>query len=124
MKSDCSVGSARLSSFFRMAVCIIHTVQPQNMLAPSTETTAAMPLKTLTRAKVDLIAWDPESPAHAERMVQHRIACGWKQDYIEGWRILQREGKMGLQWVVSFSFFFGGKIMMSFITPEKKQYFI
>ncbi|KFZ00091.1 hypothetical protein V500_01179 [Pseudogymnoascus sp. VKM F-4518 (FW-2643)] len=70
------------------------------MLAPSTETTAAMPLKTPSRAKVDLIAWDPESPAHAERMVQHRIACGWKQDYIEGWRVLQREGKMGLQWVV------------------------
>ncbi|OBT59648.1 hypothetical protein VE04_00151 [Pseudogymnoascus sp. 24MN13] len=63
------------------------------MLAPST-------VKTPVRAKVDLIAWDPDSPAHTERMVQHRIACGWKQDYIEGWRGLQREGKMGLQWVV------------------------
>lgn len=89
-------------------------------MAPSTETAAAMPLKTLARAKVDLIAWDPESPAHAERMVQHRIACGWKQDYIEGWRVLQREGKMGLQWVVSFSFFLG-TIMMGFITPEKSN---
>ncbi|KFY08671.1 hypothetical protein V492_06028 [Pseudogymnoascus sp. VKM F-4246] len=76
------------------------SVQPQKMSAPSTETAAAVPPKALARAKVDLIAWDPESPAHAERMVQHRIACGWKQDYIEGWRVLQREGKMGLHWVV------------------------
>lgn len=77
------------------------------MLAPSTEIAAGVPWKAPPRVKVDLIAWDPESPAHVERMVQHRIACGWKQDYIEGWRVLQREGKMGLQWVVSFSFCLG-----------------
>ncbi|KFX99146.1 hypothetical protein V490_01922 [Pseudogymnoascus sp. VKM F-3557] len=70
------------------------------MLAPSNETVAAVPLKAPAKTKVDLIAWDPESPAHAERMVQHRIACGWKQDYIEGWKVLQKEGKMALQWVV------------------------
>lgn len=69
------------------------------MLGPSNET---VPLKGPVKTKVDLIAWDPESPAHAERMVQHRIACGWKQDYIEGWKVLQKEGKMALQWVVSF----------------------
>lgn len=91
------------------------------MLAPSTETAADVPLKRPARAKVDLIAWDPESPAHAERMVQHRIACGWKQDYIEGWRVLQREGKMGLHWVVSFSFLFLERlIIMSSITLEKQ----
>lgn len=74
------------------------------MLAPSSETAAGVAWKAPARVKVDLIAWDPESPAHVKRMLQHRIACGWKQEYVEGWRVLQREGKMGLQWVVSFSF--------------------
>ncbi len=61
-----------------------------------------MPLgKSPARAKVNLIAWDPESPAHIERMVQQRIACGWKIDYVERWRVLQREGKMAIQWIVS-----------------------
>jgi len=64
------------------------------------EAVAAVPLKAQARAKVNLIAWDPESPAHTERMVQQRVACGWKQDYIEQWRVLQREGKMALQWIV------------------------
>ncbi|RDL42511.1 Uncharacterized protein BP5553_02490 [Venustampulla echinocandica] len=64
------------------------------------EAVPTMPLKAPARAKVNLIAWDPESPAHAERMVQQRVACGWKQDYIEQWRVLQRKGKMALQWVV------------------------
>jgi hypothetical protein len=65
------------------------------------EPVVAVPLKSPARAKVNLIAWDPESLAHTERMVQQRVACGWKQDYIEQWRVLQREGKMTLQWVVS-----------------------
>lgn len=64
------------------------------------------PFKASARAKVDLIAWDPESPAHIERMFQQRVACGWKQDHVENWRGLQREGKMTLQWVVSCDFLF------------------
>ncbi|KAH7327477.1 hypothetical protein BKA65DRAFT_462245 [Rhexocercosporidium sp. MPI-PUGE-AT-0058] len=64
------------------------------------EEKAAAPLKVRARAKVNLIAWDPESPEHVERMVQQRIACGWKYDQVEKWRGLQREGKMTLQWVV------------------------
>ncbi|KAK2789080.1 hypothetical protein FQN53_002634 [Emmonsiellopsis sp. PD_33] len=64
---------------------------------PSSE---AMPGKAPARPKVSLIAWDPESPAHTERMFQQRLACGWKEDCIEDWMVLQREGKMALQWVV------------------------
>jgi hypothetical protein len=52
-------------------------------------------------AQIQLIPWDPESPDHVERMTQQRIACGWKHDKIEGYRELQREGKVTLQWVVS-----------------------
>ncbi len=67
-----------------------------------TEEVAVVPLKkSPVQAKVSLIAWDPDSPAHIERMVQQRVACGWKFDYVEKWRVLQREGKMTLQWVVS-----------------------
>jgi len=63
---------------------------------------ATAPLKFQSRPKVtvDLIAWDPDSPEHVERMFQQRIACGWKSDYVEKWRGLQREGKMAIQWVV------------------------
>ncbi|KAF8864383.1 hypothetical protein BDZ45DRAFT_582162 [Acephala macrosclerotiorum] len=59
-----------------------------------------MPSKSPKRAKVNLIAWDPESPAHVERMFQQRVACGWNSELVEKWRDLQSEGKMTLQWVV------------------------
>lgn len=68
--------------------------------------TASAPLIASAKAKVNLISWDPESLAHTERMVQQRIACGWKQDYVEHWRVLQREGKIALQWVVGYVLFF------------------
>ena len=54
------------------------------------------------RSEVDLIAWDPDSKEHVERLYRQRVACGWKQDMIEKWRGLQREGKMAIQWVVSW----------------------
>ncbi|KUJ07232.1 uncharacterized protein LY89DRAFT_631812 [Mollisia scopiformis] len=50
--------------------------------------------------KVVLVPWDPDSRAHAERMVQQRIACGWHQDTVPKWQIRQREGKKNLQWIV------------------------
>lgn len=50
---------------------------------------------------VDLIPWDPESPEHVERMIEQRIACGWKQEAVKSWKAWQNEGKMALQWVVS-----------------------
>lgn len=52
-------------------------------------------------SQVELIAWDPESTQHVERMRLQRIACGWKQEKVESWRGLQRAGKITLQWVVS-----------------------
>ena len=56
----------------------------------------------MQRPPVILIPWDPDSEEHVDRMVLQRIACGWKQDYVEGWRQQQREGKIGLHWIVSF----------------------
>ncbi|CZR53881.1 uncharacterized protein PAC_03763 [Phialocephala subalpina] len=64
------------------------------------EEVTAEPIKAPARAKVNLIAWDPESPAHVERMFQQRVACGWNETYVKKWRGVQREGKMTLQWVV------------------------
>ncbi|KAE8442908.1 hypothetical protein EG329_002580 [Mollisiaceae sp. DMI_Dod_QoI] len=51
-------------------------------------------------SKVVLIPWDPDSPEHVDRMVQQRIACGWKFDAIPKWQIGQREGRKNLQWVI------------------------
>ncbi|KAK8083809.1 hypothetical protein PG996_002590 [Apiospora saccharicola] len=52
------------------------------------------------RPAIILVPWDPDSPDHVERMRLQRVACGWKQDGAEGWRPLQREGKIGLHWIV------------------------
>ncbi|KAL2061224.1 hypothetical protein VTL71DRAFT_7497 [Oculimacula yallundae] len=63
---------------------------------------AIAPIKSRVRAqaKVDLIAWDPDSPEHIDRLFQQRVACGWKSSEVEKWRDLQKEGKMAIQWVV------------------------
>ncbi|PVH76826.1 hypothetical protein DL98DRAFT_517678 [Cadophora sp. DSE1049] len=64
-------------------------------------TPASTPSHTPTpAATVLLIPWDPESPAHIERMYEQRLACGWKAEQVESWRELQRCGKFTLQWVV------------------------
>jgi hypothetical protein len=55
----------------------------------------------LSKAQIVLIPWDPDSPEHVERLYQQRIACGWNKQAVEGWRVLQRAGKIALQWVVS-----------------------
>ncbi len=55
------------------------------------------------KAVATLIPWDPDSDSHAERLYNHRVACGWDQDKIEVWNVLQREGKMNIQWVVRLS---------------------
>jgi hypothetical protein len=52
-------------------------------------------------ASVDLIPWDPDSTDHVQRMVQQRVACGWNHDHVEAWRGYQRDGKLGLYWIVS-----------------------
>ncbi|CZT44459.1 uncharacterized protein RSE6_04627 [Rhynchosporium secalis] len=63
---------------------------------------AVAPTKTYgrVRANIDLIAWNPDSTEHVERLFQQRVACGWKSGDVEKWRGLQREGKMAIQWVV------------------------
>jgi len=53
---------------------------------------------------VTLIPWDPESPAHIERLFQQRIACRWNSEKVESWRDLQRTGKMTLQFVVRITY--------------------
>ncbi|TVY65646.1 hypothetical protein LSUE1_G006192, partial [Lachnellula suecica] len=51
-------------------------------------------------ALVKLIPWDPESPSHVQRLYDQRVACGWKEERVERWRELQRQGKISLQWIV------------------------
>jgi hypothetical protein len=52
------------------------------------------------RAEVILVAWDPESPEHVDRLYQQRVACGWEEEEVEGWRNLQQSGEKTVQWVV------------------------
>ncbi|KAI1175532.1 hypothetical protein F4777DRAFT_549624 [Nemania sp. FL0916] len=47
-----------------------------------------------------LVPWDPNSQQHVDRMKLQRIACGWKVDQVDGWRESQRNGELGLHWVV------------------------
>lgn len=58
----------------------------------------------VTKPQIALLPWDSESLEHVERLYQQRIACGWNKQAVEGWRDLQREGKIALHWVVSFPF--------------------
>ncbi|KAI9810597.1 MAG: hypothetical protein M1827_006159 [Pycnora praestabilis] len=51
-------------------------------------------------SEVTLVPWDPESSEHVERLYDQRVACGWNQYMIEKWRIMQREGKKAIQWIV------------------------
>lgn len=50
---------------------------------------------------VALVPWDPESPAHSDRLYQQRIACGWEKELVESWKDLQRQGKKSIFWIVS-----------------------
>jgi hypothetical protein len=53
------------------------------------------------KPEIDLIPWDPDSLERVERLLQQRIACGWNQERIPEWQVLQRSGTNSLQWVVS-----------------------
>ncbi|KAH8668734.1 hypothetical protein BX600DRAFT_460608 [Xylariales sp. PMI_506] len=57
-------------------------------------------LKRSQTGHVILVPWDPDSIEHIERLRQQRIACGWKVDWIDKWRELQRTGQIGLHWIV------------------------
>lgn len=52
-------------------------------------------------SRLTMIPWDPENEEHIERLRIQRKACGWNEDAVEGWRALQKEGKMGIHWLVS-----------------------
>ncbi|KAI8624804.1 hypothetical protein F5Y19DRAFT_303374 [Xylariaceae sp. FL1651] len=51
-------------------------------------------------APIYLIPWDPDSQEHVDRMKLQRIACGWKVEKVDSWRSQQRDGQVGLHWVV------------------------
>ncbi|KAK9248092.1 hypothetical protein V1506DRAFT_557784 [Lipomyces tetrasporus] len=66
----------------------------------STQRYSGATMERSEKSKVVLIPWDPNSSEHRERLYLQRVACGWKEDMIETWRGLQRDGKMAIQWVV------------------------
>ncbi|KAK8050714.1 hypothetical protein PG994_012444 [Apiospora phragmitis] len=70
------------------------------ILTPDVTGTQGRNSASAEKPAILLVPWDPDSPAHVERMRLQRVACGWKQDGAESWRPLQREGKIGLHWIV------------------------
>ena len=55
----------------------------------------------MTRTKVELVPWDPESHEQADRLIQQRIACGWHSDLVEGpWKEGQKAGTKCIYWMV------------------------
>ena len=51
-------------------------------------------------AGIALIAWDPASDAHAERMTTQRHACGWDMDQVPYWQKKVAAGDKLLFWIV------------------------
>ena len=57
--------------------------------------------------RIELIPWDPTSPAHLARMYAQRVACGWRSDEIDKWKAMSAEGNKVLYWIVRLSSFGG-----------------
>ena len=53
-------------------------------------------------SRVVLVPWDPESAEHVKRLCNQRVACGWNSDKVERWKVMQREGKKAIHWIVSW----------------------
>ncbi|OJD33314.1 acyl-n-acyltransferase [Diplodia corticola] len=54
----------------------------------------------ISRSKIQLIPWDPESPDHIQRLVEQRVQCGWHQLRVASkWRDEQRSGVRCLYWI-------------------------
>ncbi len=51
-------------------------------------------------ARVNLVPWDPDSSQHVQRLYDQRLTCGWKEERVEKWRTMQREGKIAIHWLV------------------------
>ncbi|OHF02550.1 hypothetical protein CORC01_02245 [Colletotrichum orchidophilum] len=54
----------------------------------------------MSRAKVELIPWDPNSPDHFTRLVDQRIKCGWASEQVPQWQDYQRSGFKCIYWLV------------------------
>jgi hypothetical protein len=65
--------------------------------------TASVPVvaSPSSRAKVQLIPWDPESEEHVNRLYDQRVACGWNFAKVKSWKEKQRKAELGIHWVVS-----------------------
>jgi hypothetical protein len=57
--------------------------------------------KTSRPVVIDLIPWDFTSPAHRERMLAQRKACGWGVEDVPGWVEKGEKGAKVLYWLVS-----------------------
>jgi hypothetical protein len=53
-----------------------------------------------TTCQVRLMPWDPDSIEHVQRLIDQRIACGWKSELVPQWISPQKEGKIAIQWIV------------------------
>ncbi|OHX01203.1 hypothetical protein CSPAE12_00007 [Colletotrichum incanum] len=53
----------------------------------------------MSKTKVTLIPWDPESRDHFTRMVNQRIECGWASDKVPEWQSYQRSGFKCIYWI-------------------------
>ncbi|KAL0940524.1 uncharacterized protein CTRU02_203287 [Colletotrichum truncatum] len=54
----------------------------------------------MSRSKVQLVPWDPDSQDHVTRMVDQRIECGWSFDKVPSWQDDQRTGFKCIYWIV------------------------
>lgn len=50
--------------------------------------------------KVELIPWDPDCDQHVKRLYDQRVACGWHQTAIPGWKEAQLGGSKVMYWIV------------------------
>jgi hypothetical protein len=52
---------------------------------------------------LDFIPWDPDNAAQSQWLYDQRIACGWSEDAIPGWKDLVRSGARIFYWIVRLS---------------------
>ncbi|KAM5358351.1 hypothetical protein ACJZ2D_015367 [Fusarium nematophilum] len=52
------------------------------------------------REKIQLVPWDPDSPEHIERLISHRVQCGWHEERVgPQWRGEQKAGEKCIYWI-------------------------
>ncbi|KAI1342866.1 hypothetical protein F5Y15DRAFT_271018 [Xylariaceae sp. FL0016] len=54
----------------------------------------------VNKGPIYLIPWDPDSEDHVQRLKQQRVDCGWKVEKVDEWRLEQRQGHIGMHWIV------------------------